>query len=160
MSNPKPADGQPIPEGLIAAVDETVVELQGAVTYVLVAVVFCEHQAALQDIQALTAGRKRPLHWHKEGSTIRKEAVELIEKHVITSVVLARRAGRRSQIKARAEILAELAVKLAAEGVTHVVIESREQHEDGRDMADRQTWAYKGIESSPASSMRTDATAQ
>ena len=57
MSNPEPANLQPIPEGLIAAVDETSPELQSGVTYVLAAVVFCSHQEARRDIQALTADR-------------------------------------------------------------------------------------------------------
>ena len=38
MTNPVAADGQPIPEGMVAVVDETVAELQGGVTYVLAAV--------------------------------------------------------------------------------------------------------------------------
>ena len=55
MTNPVPADGQPIPEGMVAVVDETVAELQGGVTYVLAAVTFADAQAARQDIRVLTA---------------------------------------------------------------------------------------------------------
>lgn len=135
MSNPTPADGQPIPESLVAAVDETVAELQGGVTYVLAAVIFDEAQLAREDIQALTADRTRPFHWHKEGPTTRKAAVGLIDAHAIATKILARRAGRQAQTAARATLLGRLATELAAEGVGHVVIESRSQREDGRDRA-------------------------
>lgn len=97
MNNPLPADGQPIPEGLVAAVDETVAELRGGVTYVLAAVIFSDSRAAHQDIQTLTAHRIRPFHWHTEGPTTRNAAVNLIEKHAIATRILARRAGRNAQ---------------------------------------------------------------
>ena len=133
MSNPLPADGQPIPEGLVAAVDETVAELQGGVTYVLAAVIFSEAHAARRDIQSLTADRTRPFHWHREGPTTRSAAVELIAKHAIATKIIAQHAGRQAQTATRATLLAELATGLANEGVGHVVIESRGQREDGRD---------------------------
>ncbi len=133
MNNPLPADGQPIPEGLVAAVDETVAELRGGVTYVLAAVIFSDSRAAHQDIQTLTAHRIRPFHWHTEGPTTRNAAVNLIEKHAIATKILARRAGRNAQTATRATLLTELAAELANEGVGHVVIESRGPREDGRD---------------------------
>ena len=55
MINPTPADGQPIPEGLVAAANETVIAFQGAVTYALAAVIFSETQVARREFQALTA---------------------------------------------------------------------------------------------------------
>jgi len=133
MSNPLPADGQPIPEGLVAAVDETVVELQGGVTYVLAAVIFSESQAACQDIQSLTANRTRPFHWHREGPTTRTAAVKLVATHAIATKILARRAARHAQTATRATLLAQLVTEISGEGVEHVVIESRGQREDGRD---------------------------
>ena len=133
MSNPLPADGQPIPEGLVAAVDETVAELHGGVTYVLAAVVFGEAQAARLDIQHLTADRTRPFHWYREGPKTRDAAVKLIATHATATAVLARRAGRHAQVATRATLLAELAADLANKGVGHVLIESRGQREDGRD---------------------------
>ena len=133
MTNPLPADGQPIPEGLVAAVDETVAELHGGVTYVLAAVIFNEAQAGRLDIQHLTADRVRPFHWYREGPTTRDAAVKLVATHGIATVILAQRAGRHVQVATRATLLAELATELANEGVGHVVIESRGQREDGRD---------------------------
>ena len=133
MSNPLTADGQPIPDGLIAAVDETVVEQQGGVTYVLAAVVFGDAHAALQDAKSLTANRTRPFHWHREGPTTRATAVELIDRHAIATRIVARRAGRQSQTAARGELLTELVAELANAGVGHIVIESRGRREDGRD---------------------------
>ncbi len=133
MSNPLPADGQPIPGSLIAAVDETVAELHGGVTYVLAAVIFSEPHAARQDAEALTANRIRPFHWHREGPAIRNAAVELIAAHAIATKILAQRAGRHAQTATRAALLNELVTELGSEGVEHVVIESRGQREDGRD---------------------------
>ena len=133
MSNPLPADGQPIPEGLVAAVDETVAELQGGVTYVLAAAIFGEADTARQDIQSLTADRTRRFHWHREGPTTRTAAVKLVATHTIATTILAQRAGRHAQTAARAEVLTHLVAELINEGVGHVIIESRGQREDGRD---------------------------
>lgn len=47
MNNPSPADGRPIPDGLVAAIDETVPQVQGGVTYTLAATIFRDVQAAL-----------------------------------------------------------------------------------------------------------------
>ena len=133
MSNPLPADGQPIPEGLVAAVDETVVELDGGVTYVLAAVIFSHAQAACRNIQHLTAERTRHFHWYSEGPTIRDDVVKLVATHAVAVLLLAQRAGRHMQVATRATLLAELTNELADEGVGHVVIESRGRREDGRD---------------------------
>ena len=133
MSNPVSADGQPIPDGLVAAIDETVPQVQGGVTYTLVATIFRDVQDARRDIQDLTAGRTRPIHWHREGPTIREAAFGLIEHHVIEGRALARRASRVGQVSARAVLMAELVVDLASYGVDHMIIESRGTLEDGRD---------------------------
>lgn len=133
MSNPVAADGRPIPDGLVAAIDETVPQVQGGVTYTLAATIFRDVQAARRDMQELTAGRTRPIHWHKEGPTIREAALSLIEHHVIRGKALARRASRLGQVTARAVLMAELVVDLASHGVSHMIIESRGELEDGRD---------------------------
>lgn len=135
MSNPVVADGHPIPGGVVAAVDETVVELQGGVTYVLASVIFADAQAASRDMQTLTADRTRPLHWHKEGPRIREAAVDHIEAHAAGTRILAQRAGRQAQTRTRATLLSELVTELAGVGVGHLIIESRGQREDGRDRA-------------------------
>lgn len=133
MSNPVTADGRPIPDGLVAAIDETVPQVQGGVTYTLAATIFRDAHAARRDMQDLTAGRSRPIHWHKEGPTIREATLSLIEHHIIAGKTLARRASRSNQITARAELMAELVVDLASYGVSHMIIESRGELEDGRD---------------------------
>lgn len=133
MSNPVSSDSQPIPDGLVAAIDETVPQVQGGVTYTLAATIFRDVQEARHDMQELTAGRTRPIHWHKEGPTIREAALSLIEHQVIVGRVLARRASRFGQVTARAVLMAELVVDLASYGVGHMIIESRGELEDGRD---------------------------
>lgn len=62
MSNPIPADGQPIPDGAIAAVDETVIEQQGGVTYCLVGAIIAKSHTARRDMRAVTAHRTRLFH--------------------------------------------------------------------------------------------------
>ena len=133
MTNPVPADGQPIPEGMVAGVDETVAELQGGVTYVLAAVTFADAQAARQDIRVLTAGRTRSFHWHREGPSTREAAIERLEAHAVATRALAGRAGRQAQTGARAKLMFELVTDLTEAGVGHVIIESRGPREDGRD---------------------------
>ena len=135
MSNPVPSDNQPIPDGLVAAVDEAVAELQGGITYVLAAVIFGEPYAARQDAQHLIADRTRRFHWHREGPTARSAAVELIATHAIATSILVQRASRQAQTATRANLLTELVAELANDGVRHVVIESRGSREDGRDRA-------------------------
>ena len=125
MSNPVPADEQPIPDGVIAAVDETVIEQQGGVTYCLVAAIFNRPHIARRDMGAVTDCRTRPLHWHKEGPRNRETAVKCCETHVDVIIVIVQRAGRRAQTTARATLLSELITELADEGIEHVIIESR-----------------------------------
>ena len=133
MSNPTPSDGQLIPEGIVAAVDETVIELQGGVTYVLAAVILADAPTARQDMQALTINRTKPLHWHREGPEIREAAVEHIQRHAAATKILAQRAARHAQTTTRAKLLAELVAELVSESVGHLIIESRGPREDGRD---------------------------
>ncbi|MCY3644793.1 MAG: hypothetical protein OXG41_14535 [Acidimicrobiaceae bacterium] len=108
-------------------------QVQGGVTYTLAATIFRDAHAARHDMQGLTAGRTRPIHWHKEGPTIREAALSLIEHHVIAGTALAQRTSRFGQVTARSLLMAELVVDLASYGVNHMIIESRGQLEDGRD---------------------------
>ena len=132
MTNPIPTGG-PIPAGVIAGIDETVISHGGGVTYVLAGVVFANAQPARRAFQQLTANRQRPFHWKKEGPTLRQEAVTLLETHVVATYLLARTAGRRGQVAARRKLLACLVAELTNDGVDHVIIESQGPALDGRD---------------------------
>ncbi len=132
MTNPVPPDG-PIPAGITAGIDETVIDHGGGVTYVLAGVVFLDPQPARRAFQQLTANRKRPFHWRKEGPTLREEAVTLLENHIAATYLLARPAGRRQQVTARRELLAYLVAELTNDGVDHLIIESQGPAPDGRD---------------------------
>lgn len=132
MKNPVPSDG-PIPAGIAAGIDETVIDHGGGVTYVLAGVVFHDAQPARRAFQQLTADRKRPFHWRKEGPTLREAAVTLLETHIAAAYLLARSTGRRGQITARRQLLAYLVAELTNEGVAHLIIESQDSALDGRD---------------------------
>ena len=108
-------------------------QVQAGVTYTLAATIFRDVQAARRDMQGLTAGRTRPIHWHKEGPIIREATLSLIEHHIITGTALARRSSRIGQVTARSVLMSELVVDLASYGVDHMIIESRGELEDGRD---------------------------
>ena len=84
-------------------------------------------------MRGLTAGRSRAFHWRREGPEAHEAAITLIEEHATAAVIVARCAGRRGQIEARAALMAELALEVASHSVGHLVIESRGPREDGRD---------------------------
>ena len=132
MTNPVPPDG-PIPAGITAGIDETVIYHGGGVTYILAGVVFVDPQPARRAFQQLTANRKRPFHWQKEGTTLRGAAVALLENHIAATYLLARPAGRRQQVTTRRELLAYLVAELTNDGVDHLIIESQGTALDGRD---------------------------
>ena len=132
MTTPVPPD-IPIPAGITAGIDETVIRHGGGVTYVLAGVVFLDPQPARRAFQQLTANRKRPFHWRTEGPTLREAAVTLLENHTAATYLLARPAGRRQQITARRELLAYLIAELTNDGIDHLIIESQGTALDGRD---------------------------
>ena len=94
MTNPAPPDG-PIPDGLTAGIDETVIYHGGGVTYVIAGVVFHNARPARRAFHQLTADRKRPFRWRKEGPTIRDAAVTLLETCIAATHLLARGRVRR-----------------------------------------------------------------
>ena len=132
MTNPAPPDG-PIPAGITAGIDETVIYHGGGVTYVVAGVVFHDAPPARRAFQQLTADRKRPFHWRREGPTRREAAVTLLETHIAAAHLLARSTGRRGQITARRQLLTYLVAELTNDGVDHLIIESQGSALDGRD---------------------------
>ena len=135
MTNPTPTDC-PIPAGVIAGIDETVVQRDGVdITCVLAGVVFREAQAARRAFQQLIAHRKRRFHWREEGPERREEAVTLLETgHVDATYLFARTTGIHRPLEARRELLAHLVAELLNDRVDHVIIESSGvQANDGRD---------------------------
>ncbi len=139
MTNPTAPVG-PIPAGITAGIDETVVYHGGGVTYVLAGVVFHDAQPARRAFRGLTADRKRPFHWRREGSTLREAAVTLLENHIATTYLLARSTGRRGQVTARRKLLTYLVAGLTNEGVDHLIIESQDSALDGRDRDTIVSW--------------------
>lgn len=134
------APAGPIPAGITAGIDETVIYHGGGVTYVLAGVVFHDAQPARRAFQDLTADRKRPFHWRREGSTLREAAITLLEDHIATTYLLARSTGRRGQVTARRKLLTYLVAELTNDGVDHLIIESQDSALDGRDRNTILSW--------------------
>lgn len=135
MPNPAPSDGAPLPAGLVAVIDEAAAEVGGGVHYLLTGAVLLDHTMVSHALRDLAAERQRPIHWHREGSRMRAHLVSLMAEQGVVAHVLGRATGRTGQVTARRALLAALATRLDADGVAHLVIESRGAREDGRDRA-------------------------
>ncbi len=133
--NPTTADGEAIPTGLVAVVDEAAAEVGGGVHYVLASAVLIEAEEVREVLVDLVSTRMRGFHWHREGPQMRRRMVTLIETHGVVAHVHVRAAARVGQVRVRRELLAGVATVLADEGVGHLIIESRGAREDGRDRA-------------------------
>lgn len=133
--NPQPADGAPLPPGIVAAVDEAAAEVGGGVHYLIAAAVVLEHGPITSDLVDMVATRQRGFHWHREGPTMRTSILDLIEEHGVVTHVRVRATARRRQVATRAQLLAKVSRLLVSDGVGHVVIESQGAREDGRDRA-------------------------
>lgn len=64
---------------------------------------------------------------------MRDRMLDQIRELGAVAVVRARPSGRRGQVGARAELLPTILAAVVAEGISHLVIESRGSREDGRD---------------------------
>ncbi len=122
-----------------AALDETSPEDSGGVFYVVGSTVLIADE--ITAAKALAAvidqpGRKRPFHWHTEGSETRARMVEcLAELGAVAHVCVHYPTGRRRVVKARERALAEVIPHLLDDGATELMIESRGTREDARDRA-------------------------
>jgi hypothetical protein len=133
--NPTPADDEPFPNGIVAAIDEAAAVAGGGVHYLLTSAVIVETDRIRPDLLALVASRSRTFHWRNEGPSMRDRMISLIEEHGVVAHVRVRATSRRGQVRARRELLGGLARDLAREGIAHLAIESQGGREDGRDRA-------------------------
>lgn len=131
--NPVPANGRPFPAGIVAAIDEASAEVAGGVHYVLTSAVIVETDLILPDLRSLVASRERTFHWRDEGPVMREQMMSLVESHGVVAHVRVRATSRRGQMRARRDLLANLAADLVGDGIEHLTIESQGPREDGRD---------------------------
>lgn len=75
--NPTPADGQPFPNGIVAAIDEVAGMAGGGVHYLLTSAVIVETDRIRPDLLALVASRSPAFHWRNEGPSMRDRMISL-----------------------------------------------------------------------------------
>lgn len=131
--NPIPADGEAVPPGLVAVIDEAAAEVDGGVHYLIASAIILEHADITERLVAMVASRTRGFHWLREGPAMRTRMFDLIEEHGVVAHVLVRATARRRQVQARAALLSAASSLLVDEGVDHLMIESQGSLEDGRD---------------------------
>ncbi len=118
---------------LIAVVDESSPRAGAGVYYIVTAAVVLD-AAVVHDRLAWVVGeRKSPFHYRREGPEALERMVASLEEADVMATVLWRSVGRRGQVKARRELLAAHARRLADDGVTHLLIESGDSASDERD---------------------------
>ena len=124
---------------MLAVMDETSPSDSGGIYYVVAATIIL-HEDSSQAREILRAvvsepGRKRPFHWHIEGSDIRGRMIECLgELGAVAHICVHYPTGRKRQELARAEGIKTLLPLLLEEGVDELLIESRgEALVDNRD---------------------------
>lgn len=121
---------------LVALIDESTPVAGGGIYYVMTTAVVMHHDQAaarLGSFFADTPGRTRPFHWHKEGPAAQDRMIDLIIDLDVVAHCRWQAVGRRQQKQARRELLVALADDVAAEGVSHVVIEQGDHQTNRRD---------------------------
>ena len=124
---------------MLAVMDETSPSDSGGIYYVVAAtIILHEDSSQARDIlRAVVSepGRKRPFHWHIEGSDIRGRMIECLgELGAVAHICVHYPTGRKRQELARAEGIKTLLPLLLEEGVDELLIESRgEALVDNRD---------------------------
>ncbi len=137
MSTPTVGDGQPILGDVVVVIDESSPgNGLGGIAYVVTAAALIspgEAAAALSGI--FGPHRVRPFHWTKAGIEVRSKIIDLIVDRGIVAMVHCSHVGRRGQMRARTGMIADLSGWAAAEGATHLIIESGDAATNGRDRA-------------------------
>lgn len=121
--------------GLVAVVDETFIEPADGPVYLLAAVLLADGFSAGRAFHdaVFRPGRVRNFHWSDEGPKIQRAARQLIRQHAAGRHLVAQRTSRTGQEDARSALMASLVLKLAADGIDSLIIESRGRIQDRRD---------------------------
>lgn len=121
---------------MIAVIDETTPEVDGAILYTVVsAVVIADVAEARLALANVLPDRKRPFHWNQEGPTARAAMVDCLEDIGVVGRAHVVQCGRRSQERARRVSMDATIGALLFDGCSEVLIETRDEASDGRDRA-------------------------
>lgn len=122
---------------LIVVIDESSPnDGAGGVAYVVVAAALMVPVGLAAKLrETIGVDRVRPFHWTKEGKVARRAIIDLAIEEGVIALAFCKHIGRRGQVAARQRIISELSTWAAAEGATHVIIESGDAATDGRDKA-------------------------
>ncbi|HAM14710.1 MAG TPA: hypothetical protein DCP91_02360 [Eggerthellaceae bacterium] len=120
----------------VAYGDESVRMVGDPPFYMLGATVFgsdCEH--ALDTLAGLKPPSAAKLHWRDMGHRLQRRSLEIIsELDCATTVAIARPLDGRRQERARRKCLEKLVLALEEAGVESLVLETRDEHLDQRDI--------------------------
>lgn len=116
-SNPVVADGEPLPPGIVALLDEASAVAGGGVQYLLASVVLLDVADAPERLASEVADRVRPFHWIREGPVMRQAVLQDAADLGALAIVRSRSCARSNQVATRRALLWDLAVRLAADGI-------------------------------------------
>ena len=83
--------------------------------------------------QVYKSQRERPFHLVEEGPAAIERMLSFIEETELLATSLWRSVGRRGQVAARRDLLRELALRCAHDGIDHLIIESGDRTTNRRD---------------------------
>lgn len=127
------ADGQPYHGQTVAVVDESARKAGPGIYYVVCAVAILDPANAARVVLEVVGERKRPFHFAKEGVDAINRMLSFIEATELVATSLWRSVGRRGQVAARRDLLRELALRCAHDGIDHLIIESGDRTTNRRD---------------------------
>lgn len=128
---------------MLALIDETIIEVERGHIYVIASALILDaesvdHDAcnALREMASTVIGeRKRPFHWKSEGVTKKQHMIESLAVADVFVVAAISSPGERYHQRAkRSECLVAVCQQLSSEGVSLLVIESR-QSQDADDVS-------------------------
>lgn len=121
---------------MIAVIDETTPEVDGAILYTVVsAVLIADAVEARKVLAEVVPGRVRPFHWNEEGPVARRAMVDCLDAIGVVARAHVVQCGRRGQERARRVGMEATVSVLLEEGCSDLLIESRDEAGDGRDRA-------------------------
>lgn len=121
---------------MICVIDETTPEVNGTIIYTVVSAVMLESESvARAELSAVIAARKRSFHWAKEGPQARAAMAEAATRIGAIAIAFEQSCGRKTQARARDQLLEHAITWAVGNGATHIIIERRSGREDQRDAA-------------------------
>ena len=127
------SDGQPIQGDVLAVVDESSPVAGPGVYYIVTTAVVFDWPTVQDRMSGVVGERGSPFHYRREGPAAIARMATLLEEVEVVASVLWRSVARRGQVVARRELLAAQALRVADDGVTHLIIESGDASSDQRD---------------------------